>query len=197
MLYRVFPQLPTAGLSEWGGPLYVARVRQGVGRHDNPLHYGALYLSRSPESAVAESIQKFRGQTLTDGDLELVDGRRYALASIDDASLGDASLGDAGPAVIDLDQPRELMRRDLRPSRVATRLRERTQPMALAIFDEGAAGIGWWSTLEASWPNVTLFAPRAVEHLSLAADPEPLSVSHPALITAANLLGLRLSARAR
>ena len=192
MLYRVFPQLPAAAPSEWGGPLYVARVRQGVGRHDNPLHYGALYMSRSPESAVAESIQKFRGQTLTDGDLELVDGRRYALAAIDDGALANASL-----PVVDLDEPRELVQRDLRPSGVATRHRERTQPTALAIFDEGAAGIGWWSTLEASWPNVTLFAPRVLEHLSLAGPPEPLSVRHPALIAAADLLGLRLSARAR
>ena len=157
MLYRVFPQLPAAGPMEWGGALYVARVRQGVGRHDNPLQYGALYVSRSPESAVAESIQKFRGQTLTDADLELVDGRRYALAAIDDAALPAAGL-----QTVDLDEPRELVQRDLRPSRIATRLRERTQPVALAIFDEGAAGIGWWSTLEASWPNVTLFAPRSL-----------------------------------
>lgn len=187
MLYRVFPHQTGAGPTDWGGPLYVARLRQGVGRHDNPMQYGALYASRSPESAIAESIQKFRGQTLTDADLELADGRRTTLATIDDSAL-DA----AGLPLVDLDDPQALLDHELRPSRVATRHREVTQPAALAIFDEGAAGLGWWSTLEASWANVTLFAPRATGHLTLAAEPEPLSVSHPALRAVAAELGVGL-----
>ena len=49
--------------------------------------------------------------------------------------------------------------RGLRPSQVATNRRAVTQPDAARLFDAhpDAAGLRWWSTLEASWINVTLF----------------------------------------
>lgn len=183
MLFRVFPFLEDADPQHPGGALYVPRDRQGVGRHDAPERYGALYVSRSRESAVAERIQAFRGQTLTDADLRLVDGRRFALAAIDDDRLD---------GVVDLDDPHELAERDLRPSRVATRRRDVTQAIARAIFDEGSGGFAWWSTLEASWSNVTLFAERALPGLSLRGEPEILTIDHPALGAAAEAIGVRL-----
>jgi len=64
--------------------------------------------------------------------------------------------------------------------------------MALGIFAEGAPGFGWWSTLEASWANVTLFAERAISGLRLEGELEPLSVDHPAVWVAADWLGIRL-----
>ena len=62
-------------------------------------------------------------------------------------------------ALVDLDDPRELQRRKLRPSEVATRTRAVTQRQAAAIFalPDQPAGVRWWSTLESSWINVTLF----------------------------------------
>ena len=47
----------------------------------------------------------------------------------------------------------------LRPSQVATSRRAATQAYAARLFDAHpqAAGLRWWSTLEASWINVTLF----------------------------------------
>ena len=185
MLYRVFPHRPGAGPGEPGGPLYVARDRQGAGRHDNPDHYGALYASASAESAVAERIQAFRGQMLADQDLTRTDGTSLALAGFDDARL-------AQRGVVDLDEPRELTRRRLRPSRVATGYREVTQPMALAIHAEGVPGFAWWSALEASWRNVTLFAELAVPLLASAGDPQPLTVESPEVRAAAELLGIEL-----
>jgi hypothetical protein len=184
VLYRVFPHVPGRESLDEGGPLFVPRERQGTGRHDNPDHYGALYVSRSAESAVAERIQAFRGQTIGDDDLARRDGSRYALVALDDAALAD---------VVDLDDPAELVRRDLRPSGVATRRREVTRRMALAVYEEGVAGFAWWSTLEAAWTNVTLFAERAMEALAIAGEAEPLSVDHPAVRTAADLIGIHLS----
>ena len=96
--------------------------------------------------------------------------------------------------MIDLDDPEQLVRRALRPSLVATRRRSDTQPIALSVFQEGASGLGWWSTLEAAWPNVTLFAERAVPSLRPVGPSELLTVDHPSVRTAAELLGVSIAA---
>ena len=184
MLYRVFPFVPGSDPSQPGGALYVPRERQGVGRHDSPDRYGALYVSRSPMSAVAERIQAFRGQAIGDMDLRLRDGAVLALAAFDDGALD---------VLVDLDDPAELVARGLRPSRVATRDREATRAVARGLFDEGHAGFAWWSTLEASWTDVTLFAERAAGTLALVGEFDVLSVRHPVLRASAEALGVRLS----
>ncbi|MBA2312674.1 MAG: RES family NAD+ phosphorylase [Actinobacteria bacterium] len=183
MLYRVFPEAPGARPGEPGSATYVARSGQGSGRHDNPSHYGAFYASRRVESAIAERIQHFRGESLSGSDLRRPGGRRLALATFDDSSLD---------GVIDLDDPDMLSKRELRPSLVATRHRAETRRIALGIFREGAGGLGWWSTLEASWPNVTLFAERLSPPAPID-EPQPLSIDHPALVAAAQALGVLLS----
>jgi hypothetical protein len=184
VLYRVFPLIPGAAVGESGGPLHVPRERQGAGRHDHPDAYGALYVSRTAASAIAERIQGFRGQTLANTDLRLADGARYALATFEDALMD---------PLIDLDDPTELARRRLRPSLVATRNRAVTREIAFRIFQDGSVGFAWWSTLESSWTNVTLFAERAVDRLIVVGEPEPLTVSHPILRSAADAIGVRLS----
>ena len=184
MLYRVFPLHPDARPEEAGGPLYVPRARQGAGRHDHPERYGALYLSRIPESAVAEHIQDFRGQVLGDVDFRFFGGARYALATFNDSTL---------TRLVDLDDPMELGSRQLRPALVATHDRAVTQGVALRIFEEGMLGFSWWSTLEAAWPNVTLFAERSSPFLALVGTPELLSVRHPVVRTAAQLIGVTLA----
>jgi hypothetical protein len=183
MLYRVFPMLPGAGPTQDGGPLYVDRSLQGSGRHDNPHVFAALYASRQPESAVAERIKWFQGRTITNDQLRRADGRSYVLAALDDRQLD---------GVIDLDDPRELLRLGVRPSQVATRTRSTTQRIALDIFEEGAAGLDWWSTIEGSWPNTTLFVERSVDRLVIAGEPEPLSVDHSMVVAAAEFLDVRL-----
>jgi hypothetical protein len=181
VIYRVFPFQPGVPASEPGGPLHVPRQRQGAGRHDNPESYGALYVSRSEVSAIAERIQMFRGRILDDADLTFAGGARYAMATFDDRAL---------ERLIDLDDPGELSRRRLRPSRMATRDRTVTRAIAHRMYTEGATGFLWWSTLEASWPNVTLFAERARLQLVLLEDPEPLSVGHPLVRAAAAAIGV-------
>lgn len=180
ILWRVLPWAPAAQPPEPGAPLFFPRSLQGAGRHDNPARYGCLYLGTESASAVAESLARFRGSALSDAML-VRGGLRLALVRLD--LPDDAEL-------IDLDDPRVLQRELLRPSRVATRDRAITQAYAEGLFDgrTDAAGLRWWSTLEASWINVTLFD-RAAPALKAGAA-EPLSTDHPAVAEAAEMLGL-------
>lgn len=130
---------------------------------------------------MAERLQAFRGQAVGPGVLQRPDGRVLALASFDVADEDVA---------VDLDDPGELLRVALRPSHVATHDRAVTQPIALRIHDSGAAGFLWWSTLEASWPNATLFAGR---FRPLGAPTiAPLDAEHAAVRAAAEFLGLEI-----
>jgi RES domain len=159
ILWRVLPLHPPAGPTEHGGVLWFPRELQGAGRHDNPERYGCLYLALDPVAAVAEALAPFRGSgELTDGML-IRAGRRVALTSLelsDDATL------------VDLDDPAVLVSERLRPSQVATRTRGVTQAQALRLYEaqSGLLGLRWWSTLESSWINVTLFE-RAADRLAI------------------------------
>jgi hypothetical protein len=182
VLFRVFPAVPAAATTEPGGPLHVPRFDQGRGRHDNPDVYGALYASRLPVAPVAERIQDLRARRISDRHLSR-EGARLSLARIDEGALTD---------LLDLDDPANLLARDLRPSGVATRVRRTTQRLALRLYQEGADGFEWWSTIEASWINVTLFADRVGGRLSVAGEPEPLTLDHPAVREAAEAVGVLL-----
>jgi hypothetical protein len=95
---------------------------------------------------------------------------------------------DDGARLVDLDRPEVLAAERLRPSLVATRRRDLTQPQALAVHDAGADGIRWWSTFESLWLNVTLFE-RAAPRLRLA-DVGELAPGDPAAREAFDLLGI-------
>jgi RES domain len=182
ILHRLVPWQPESPPARPGGALWFPRDLQGIGRHDNPDRYGCLYVSETAVSAVAEALAPFRGSgALTPGMLGR-GGRPLALARLEFD-------GDAG-VVVDLDDPGVLDRLGLRPSRVATRRRAVTQAYAARVFDEvpHALGLRWWSTLEASLINLTLFD-RAAPRLALA-EAESLTVDHPAVVEAAELLGL-------
>lgn len=184
MLHRLFPWDRAADASSPGGALFNPRAQQGIGRHDNPDRYGALYLARIEVSAVAEWLAGFRGQTLMSDDFTRTDGRRWALVGLDDAALR---------GIVDLDDPQELAARQMRPSMVATRTRSTTQQVAGTLFAEGIPGFGWWSTIEASWPNVTLFAERALAALNVADGPREIGIDDPVVRAAAAAIGVTLS----
>jgi hypothetical protein len=69
-------------------------------------------------------------------------------------------------------------------------VRERTQRDALRLYEthRRATGLRWWSTIEASWINVTVFD-RARRRLRMRSI-EPLSADHDAVRAAAGELGL-------
>jgi hypothetical protein len=182
ILHRCFAWSARAPVGEQDGPLWFPREFQGEGRHDNPDAYGCLYLADREISCVVEQLARFRGQRLVPGML-----RRRGLP----LALAELEL-EEGAEVIDLDEPRVLVRERLRPSSVATRRREVTQPQALALHrkHEGAAALRWWSSYEAQWANYTVFD-RAAPRLSLLAIRE-LTAEDPTVIEAADFFGLRI-----
>jgi RES domain-containing protein len=178
ILHRCFAWDRRAAPDEPGGGLWFPRAYQGDGRHDNPDSYGCLYLAERAVSAVVEQLARFRGSVLVPQVL-VRRGRPLALARLeldDDATL------------IDLDAPMVLHAHALRPSVVATRQRDITQPQARVLYEAGADGIRWWSTFEALWANVTVFD-RAAPRLRLAVV-RPLSAEDAAVREAADFLGI-------
>jgi hypothetical protein len=183
ILHRCLAWNERAAPDATDGALWFPRPYQGEGRHDNPAVYGCLYLSEQPLSCVVEQLARFRGQRLM---AALLRRRGLPLALAELELLDDRAL-------VDLDEPAVLRRERLRPSRVATREREITQPQALALHDRhrDAAGLRWWSTFEAQWLNVTLFD-RAASALRLASV-KVLDVADAEIVAASDVLGLRLA----
>lgn len=167
-----------AAPADAGGALWVPRDFQGDGRHDNPDAYGCLYASEEPVACAVEQLARFRGSVLVPGML-----RRRGLP----LALATLELG-GQPALVDLDRPAVLRTHRLRPSLVATRRREITQPQALAIHRRGGDGIRWWSTFEATWANVTLFD-RAARRLRVL-DVREVRLDVPVVREACELLGI-------
>lgn len=165
------------------GPLFVPRQHQGAGRHDAPDLYGAWYFATDPVAAIAERIQPFRGQSVSDRDFSRMGHLTLALVTLQLA---------ASARLVDLDDPTVLAARRLRPSLVATRRRTTTQQIARDIFAGGADGFSWWSTLAAEWTNVTLFHERAVRRVTVVHPPRPLSTEMSELRQAADDLGVRI-----
>jgi hypothetical protein len=181
ILWRVLPWDPSARPPAPGGALWFPRPFQGTGRHDNPARYGCLYVCESPVSAIAEALAPFRGTGDLRPDLLARMGRPLALAELE---------LDDGVAPIDLDEPAVLAAEALRPSEVATTRRSATQAYAARLFEAHpeAAGLRWWSTLEASWINVTLFD-RASRSLTVRGV-RPLATGDDDVRAAARFLGL-------
>jgi hypothetical protein len=181
IVWRVLPVDPAAADDGAGGALWFPREYQGAARHDNPTAYGCLYVAEAPVSAVAEALAPFRGRgALTTAMLERA-GRRLSLVALE---LREPA------GLLDLDEPQTLAAEGLRPSSVGTRVRQRTQTDALRLFEthRRASGLRWWSTIEASWINVTVFdrARRRVRLRSV----ELLSPDHEAVRAATGELGL-------
>lgn len=181
ILWRVLPWDPSAPLGGPGHALWVPREYQGSGRHDAPDRYGCLYLAEAAVSAVAEMLAPFRGTGDLHPDLLVRSGRQLALAELE---LAD------GATLVDLDEPTVLVDESLRPSVVATNQRSVTQAYAVAQFERHseAAGLRWWSTLEASWIQITLFD-RTIGELRVHRV-QKLSVDDATVTAAATYLGL-------
>jgi hypothetical protein len=181
-LWRVLPFDPSAEVDQPGGPLWSPREHQGTGRHDNPSLYGCLYLAADPVAAVAEPLNEFRGT----GQLTALMLTRLGLP----LALAELELSDDA-TVVDLDDPVFLTERELRPSRIATRIRELTQGTAADMYVEfpDVVGLRWWSTLEAIWINWTLFHDRAAPLLELV-EVNELRLDEPVVRDAAVAIGL-------
>ena len=173
----MLPWIPGARGSEPGHPLYVVPT-QGAGRVDNPERYLVLYASDSAAGAVAEAFGNLAvwSPSMFSGPPSMPDSVR-ALARYRSTV-----------EVLDLDDPRNLVARDLRPSRVITRRRDVTQSWALAVFDEGVwDGVRWWGFHNADWGSYGLWDVTGAEVVEV----EPLVKEHPAVGEAVSVLARR------
>lgn len=185
-VWRVCPWDPAAPP---GAAFSAAHVppAPGKGRFDLPgVPGGVLYLSETPEHAVAESIQHYRGQELDEADLRIL-GHRLALVDV-------RLPPDVRAGAIDLCDPEVLVRLGIRPDRTASRDRHVTQAIAADIHRAGHAGLRWWSALVGDWHGIVLFRDRLNPGLEFGA-PEPLRLEHPAVREATSALGIAVARR--
>lgn len=99
---------------------------------------------------------------------------------------------DNATRIADLDDPRELIARALRPSGVITRDYSRTQAWALAIYHSNVvAGVRWWSYHDARWGSLGLWDLHGITDSGA----DPLDMEHPALSEAAEVLSIRVATR--
>jgi hypothetical protein len=140
-----------------------------------------VYGATAPLSVVVESLAPFRASGALRESMLTRAGLPLALAEIE---------LDGAVVTLDLDDPELLVRESLRPSLVATRKRSTTQRIAAELFERHpeVGALRWWSTLEASWENVTVFD-RAEAQLALVGCAE-LHVDDPVVAEAAAFLGL-------
>ncbi|WP_223690509.1 RES domain-containing protein [Leifsonia poae] len=184
-LFRVFPYLSGARRGQPGHPEYIHRG-QTVGRWDNAHAYGLWYLSYSAAGAAGETFGN-RGTWSADiFAAPFLAGSRRALATYE--------IPDDLP-ILDLDDPRELARRDVRPSQIVTRNPAFTQPFALRVFREENAdgtrrwqGLRWWSFHRPIWFNAALWQGFNEDVPVQLARIEELSLDHPAILDAAAAL---------
>ena len=161
--------------------MWFPRELQGEGRHDNPDLYGCLYAATEAVGAIAETLAPFRGS----GRLDPAMLRRVRGALF----LGRLVLEDGVP-LLDLDDPEVLAREGLRPSAVATRRRSTTQSQAARLHDvhPDVVALRWWSTIESTLLNLTIFD-HGASRLEVE-DRRQLTVDDPDVVAAAELLGL-------
>lgn len=181
-LWRAFPWDPEAETGRPFSPSYV-HPAQGQGRFDMPgAPGGVLYLAETPEHAVAELIQQYRGRRLAANHLRVA-GHSLALVSV---HLPDPVRSD----IIDLCDPEVLVRIRIRPDQLASRDRHLTQRIAAEIHANDKAGLRWWSALTGDWHTVVVFRDRIRSARPRYGTPEPLALDHAAVREATAALGI-------
>ncbi len=178
-LWRVFPWDPGASEGARFSAFFIP-APTGRGRFDLPRDLSpVLYLAESPDHAVAELLQPWRGRRLEPHHLERA-GRPLAAAGVEVPSTA---------WLFDLCDPAGLLELAVGPDVTASRLRERTQPIARSVWDRGAAGLRWWSSFWGDWHTVVLFTARLGSGLTFS-PPEVLRPDSPPVVRAATLLGM-------
>src|SRR5258708_1343234 len=179
MPWRVFPWDKAAKSGEPFSSSYVY-PNQGSGRfdlRDTPV----LYLAETAVHAVAEKLQRFRGQRIDRHDLE---ESGWPLA------LVECRL--PLQKIADLCDPDVLAKRHITPDSLASRDLAKTQGVARMLHQEGYRGLRWWSALSGDWHTIVLFLDRfSAEDLEYD-KPEPLTLRHPAVKEACTALAVRV-----
>jgi len=174
MPWRVFPWDPAAKAGEPFSPSYV-HPNQGSGRFDVSRKL-VVYLAETAVHAVAEKLQRFRGQKIDRKDL-IESGHQLALV---ECRLEKIKLAD-------LCDPAVLVKHAIAPDVLASREITKTQAVAAALHAAGFAGLRWWSALSGDWHTIVVFEGAIVYD-----EPEQLAVGHAVVQEAATTLGFRL-----
>lgn len=140
-----------------------------------------LYVAETPDHAVAELLQPWRGRPLAPPYLTRA-GLPLAIVELVVAHRSTRRLAD-------LCDPSHLAARGIAPDATASRSRPLTQPIARAAWDAGHHGIRWWSSFHGDWHTLVLFAARVSDDLDFG-EPEPLGLGHPTVAAAARFLGM-------
>lgn len=162
-----------------GGPRYRPKEYQGSGRHDIDKDC-IFYCSLDEVSAIAESIKRFRNQKLCNEDLKRRDGSYMALAKFELIN----------PILVDLRDAHQIIKINTSPVNIATHDRETTQKLSELIYQKGADGFLWWSTIEAKWSNLSLYCSRIEPKLKLAEPIKALDTGSPGFKAAAYYLNI-------
>jgi RES domain-containing protein len=179
MAWRVFPWDPAAHPGEPFSPSYVY-PNQGSGRFDLSGKL-VVYLAETAVHAVAEKLQRFRGQKIDRKDL-IESGKPLALVACQLEKIKLADLCD--PAV--------LVRHDIKPDVLASRDCAKTQRVAAALYKEGFSGLRWWSALSGDWHTLVVFQGE-IEY----GKPEQLAIGHKVVQEASVALGIQGSVLTR
>jgi hypothetical protein len=166
MPWRVFPWDPAA---KPGAPFSSSYVypNQGSGRFDL-RDVPVLYLAETAEHAVAEKLQRFRGQPLSRYELK-ESGHALALIECELASMA---------KIADLCDPALLVKHQITPDVLASRDFTKTQRVARTLYQEGYGGLRWWSALSGDWHTIVLFMDRFGASDIQYGKPEVLTTSH-------------------
>lgn len=185
--WRIFPYDSKAAPEQPFSTRSVADRRwQGGGRFDLPDLSSTLYLAESPEHGYAEQLQDFRNQILTRAHLTR-NGLPLAHVSVDVPR----PLFDTLP---DLADPETLRRYEIRADVLASPRphRRRTQEIARRLWNDGHAGLRWWSAFHGAWHTTVLFIERApLTSLTFGA-PTVATLQNLAVLSGALAAGLRL-----
>ena len=192
VLWRAFPWDRDA---PEGGPFSVRSVApphlQNYGRFDLHGRPSVLYLAQSPAHAVAEVLRGLKRNP--------ADPQRHRLSSQDLAGAGHPR------AIVPVRLPRALAERvpdfgrgevlerfGVRADELCSRERRVTQAAARRIHGhpDQVPGFFWWSAFHGDWHVLLLYLDRAGVDVLEWGEPEVLTVEHPAVREAAEVLGL-------
>ena len=181
--WRMFPWDPDAAQGTPFSPSHVPPF-QGHARFDlSDSPQGILYLTETPEHAIAEKLQDLRNQPLDDADL-FEGGSRYALAAVELPETVFAEM-------VDLCDPPAIVERNTPPDEVAALARATTQAISRRLYEAGCTGFRWWSAFFGEWHNLVIFRDRLAEQPAFS-EPQWVRPDNPHLQITAERLGILL-----
>lgn len=192
--WRVLPWVPAAPEGAPFSTRFVPPAGSQTGGRFDLGTVPVLYLGESPEHALAETLQRFRGRPLRRGHLRRRNpdspGAWVPLALVE-AQLP----GELAAAFPDLGDPAVLQRFGVRPDHLASGNRRTTQAISRSLHDQNLPGFRWWSALRGDWHVTVLFLDRIDVRRIVYGQPDPLSLEHPTVRATAPLLQMPLPAK--